>query len=308
MNRPSTSIIIPTWQRPLKLSHCLEGLVHQTIPPDEVVIVYRAEDSETQKIIENYDQRLLIKKVLVSRAGVIVAENAGIKAAQYDLLLFIDDDAVAPVDWIEKIVLRFKKDLELAALGGSDNIVGNEDIRQEKKLVGKVFFFGQIIGNHHQISYGVREVDTLKGVNMAVRRSLTPLLDENLQSEKYHGNGFSWELDLCLTIKRYKGKILFDPSLEVQHYSNHSHVLELPTSKNNARNLTYLFLKHFKFWQLCACLLYFTFIGNARIMGTIRFLIESTRSKAPFYSFKVLLMQWRGVIEGIKLFFTSSKQ
>ncbi len=44
MSTPTTAVVVPSYRRPQLLAACLNGLAAQKHPPDEVVVVYRAED------------------------------------------------------------------------------------------------------------------------------------------------------------------------------------------------------------------------------------------------------------------------
>lgn len=74
------SIVIPTTGRS-SLDRCLEALKAQTRPGNEHVIV---EDTE--------------------RRGASWTRNRGICQAEGDLIAFIDDDCIAPPDWLERLV------------------------------------------------------------------------------------------------------------------------------------------------------------------------------------------------------------
>jgi glucosyl-dolichyl phosphate glucuronosyltransferase len=55
--------------------------------------------------------------LLEKNRGVSQARNAGIKAARGDIIVFMDDDAVAAKDWLEKIVATYES-CEALSVGG----------------------------------------------------------------------------------------------------------------------------------------------------------------------------------------------
>lgn len=86
------SVIIPTVGRET-LAFCRAALAEQTRPPDEVLIIV------------DRDGR-----------GAAWARNEGIGRATGDLIAFLDDDVIPPVDWLERLVAAI--DRHTAAVAG----------------------------------------------------------------------------------------------------------------------------------------------------------------------------------------------
>lgn len=300
-----TSVLIPSYLRPQKLTRCLEALTKQSVMPDEVVVVHRNTDNDTIEVLEKFTPSLPLLIRSIDLPGVIHAENLAINSASGDLLCFIDDDAYAPIDWIEKIKIHFNKNPQLIALGGPDNIIGDEQYRKTVNTFGKLAWYGKLIGNHHHTGAGVHRVQVLKGVNMIVKKDSMPLLDPLLSSEKYKGNGCHWELDVFLRIQKISpdSEILFDTSLEVQHESQHVDIITKENHRNNARNMTYVYLKNLSFMTNFFHFIYLIFIGHARIPGILKiihFLVKNENDK-----FTKIIFAWHGVFEGIKMYYRS---
>jgi hypothetical protein len=83
--------------------------------------------------------------------------------------------------------------------------------------VGKVQWFGRVIGNHHLGAGAARDVDVLKGVNCAYR---APLLRAAGFDRRLAGSGAQlfWELALCLPIRRAGWRLVYDPAIAVDHH------------------------------------------------------------------------------------------
>lgn len=268
------SVLLPTWKREEKLKLALTSLTKQTHPADEVITIYRDIDPEAKTVIDQFRDRLPIKDKMVQEPGVIFAENTALQLATGDLIFFLDDDAEAPPHWIERALNHFKSDPKIGGVGGPDLITEHYDPHYRKLVseIGIVKPYGKIIGNHHHLSEKVLDVDVLKGVNMSFRRDIFPFLDSHLQSNHREGNGSHWELDVCLSIKAKGFRLIFDPQLDVRHNSNHSHFIHNKNIQNNARNLTYVILKHFNIWNRIRFFFYIWFIGNTQIIGLAKFL------------------------------------
>lgn len=269
-------VLIPTWKRLVKLKIALRSLNNQSVLPDRVIVVSRDYDMDkdtVQWISEHKnDFSFCLTHLLVDRPGVIAAENRGLSTITEDIVAFLDDDGEAPPDWI-KVIKETLARTEVVGVGGPDFIVNEvtPGYPVYKEKVGRVTFYGRVIGNHHQLTRGVHEVDVLKGVNMAFKRLGLPLLDEKLSSEHHLGNGSQWELDLCFNALQ-RGKLLFLSDLRVNHYSNHSHFDILGNQKNNAHNIVYVMLKHLPSYRKVVFLFYIFLVGNNQNIGLIKFL------------------------------------
>src|SRR5207237_6255006 len=78
--RPSTSVLIPSYNRPRRLLGCLDGLAAQEVLPDEVIVVWQGDDTATRDAATSCAKRLPYPlRVLHSvEKGVVVAENPAI--------------------------------------------------------------------------------------------------------------------------------------------------------------------------------------------------------------------------------------
>jgi GT2 family glycosyltransferase len=278
------AVIIPTWQRVRKLEACLTSLAAQSLAPDLVLVVARAEDAATHVALEEFRSRLPLEVLVVHSAGVVHAENAAIarlRAQQtHDLVAFLDDDAAAPPGWVAHIQAFFASHSSAAALGGGDIIASEPWSYHDHPAddVGRVKWYGKVVGNHHRKAKGVREVESLKGVNMVVRREQLRPLDHRLQgSDPRRGNGVFWELDLCLGIRGRGGRIFFDPSLLVLHDSDHRSIIPEAVIESTAHNLVLVLRKHLPAWRLAVAWGYFLVIGNAHVKGLGRTIVDWAR-------------------------------
>jgi len=296
-------VLIPTWKRLVKLKIALRSLDNQSVLPDRVIVVSRDIDRETCLwISENRNSfSFTFTHLLIDRPGVIAAENLGLSNITEDIVAFLDDDGEAPPDWI-KVIKKTLSRSDVEGVGGPDYIV-NEVIPGYplfKEEVGKVTFFGRVIGNHHQLSRGIHDVDVLKGVNMAFKRRGLPLLDENLSSEHHLGNGSQWELDLCFNAL-LRGRLLFLSDLRVNHYSNHSHFDLLGNQKNNAHNIVYVMLKHLPIYRKVLFVGHIFLIGNQQNIGFIKFLSLIPNSGLK-RSWQLFISSCEGAIFGLKTY------
>ncbi|MBX0330301.1 glycosyltransferase family 2 protein [Oscillochloris sp. ZM17-4] len=94
MTRPTISAVIPTWGALRFLPACLSALRAQLQPQDEIVLVDNASRDHAGDWARRYapDVRVISLPANLGFAG---GTNAGIRAARGELLLLINDDAMA---------------------------------------------------------------------------------------------------------------------------------------------------------------------------------------------------------------------
>lgn len=217
MNGCSFTVLVPTYRRPVSLQRCLDALEAQTRPAEQVVVVCRAGDQATSDVLDARSSRLPLTTVEVKEPGVVAAMTAGLALAIEDVVAITDDDAAPHLDWLERLSRHFD-DASVAGAGGRD-IMHHERSSEPPTArdVGRVQWFGRVVGNHHLGAGGPRDVDVLKGVNCAYRRDL---LDGIGFDTRLRGPGAQvhWELSLGLALRRRGWRLVYDPSVLVDHY------------------------------------------------------------------------------------------
>ncbi len=106
---PFVSIVIPTRNRALHLERCLETLILQDYPSERFEIVIADDRSTDQtalrvEAIINQTDNPLIRYLRCNHVGANAARNAAIAQSSGDLLCFVDDDILAPPQWLSYIV------------------------------------------------------------------------------------------------------------------------------------------------------------------------------------------------------------
>ncbi|NPT43340.1 glycosyltransferase [Paraburkholderia sp. 1N] len=223
LRKPSVkvSVIVPTYRRTADLARCLAALDAQERRADEVIVIARHDDYATLDWLRTRDTTRPDPRrwiVLVHKPGVVAAYNLGIDSASGDVLCFTDDDAAPHSDWIARIALAFDTDPALGGLGGRDIVHERNGILQgQKPRVGLVRWYGRTIGNHHIGHGAAREVQVLKGVNMAFRREAIGTLrfDARLRGT---GAQVHCEMAFSLDVQRRGWTLIYDPSLLVEHF------------------------------------------------------------------------------------------
>jgi glycosyltransferase involved in cell wall biosynthesis len=113
------TVAIVTYRRPHFLKLCLQSLLRQTVFPDEVLIIWKPSPGDySDRIIKQYEDKLPIRFVIQLKGGFIDALNLAIRLSSGDLTIFIDDDAIAHSQWIERYVKFFNEYPNVGGVSG----------------------------------------------------------------------------------------------------------------------------------------------------------------------------------------------
>jgi hypothetical protein len=202
----------------------------------------------------------------------IAALNGGLDAASGELVAITDDDAVPRSDWLERIERHFA-DPSVGAVGGRDWVHEHGGLVDgSAQAVGLIRWYGRVVGNHHLGVGPSREVQVLKGANLAVRgAAVGPLrLDPELRGS---GNQPHWEMDLCLGLRQSGWKVLYDPEVAVEHYPatrfDEDSRTDRPLSAvaTDVHNETYVLLRRLPMGRRLAALAYGVLVGTRESPG-----------------------------------------
>jgi glycosyltransferase involved in cell wall biosynthesis len=213
---PTISVVICAFTRDRLevLSESVESLRAQTTPAHEIVLVIDHAPELLEevrglwpdlKIIENRERR-----------GLSGARNSGVAEATGDVVAFLDDDAIAGPDWLER----------LAAAYADPNVLGAGGTVRPRWVEGKPSWFPPefdwVVGcTHSGMPQKLEPVRNLVGANMSFRRQ--PLLDVGGFSHDLGRVGTlpvgCEETDLSIRVHQRwpEAEILYDPAAAVEH-------------------------------------------------------------------------------------------
>jgi glycosyltransferase involved in cell wall biosynthesis len=100
------SIVLATLDRPEHLAECLSHLVAQrTTRRTEIIVVDNGPSSMlTPPVVAKFPG---VRMVTEARRGLAYARNRGILASRGEIVVAIDDDVIAPPEWLETLVAPF---------------------------------------------------------------------------------------------------------------------------------------------------------------------------------------------------------
>jgi GT2 family glycosyltransferase len=106
------SVVIPNWNGQRFLQTCLDALLAQTHSPLEIIVVDNASHDGSQAYLKtHYPQVRLIE--LPENRGFTGACNAGMQAAQGELIALLNNDTEVDAHWAAAVVAAFEQHPEV---------------------------------------------------------------------------------------------------------------------------------------------------------------------------------------------------
>ncbi len=99
---PKFSVVVPTYNRPDCLRHCLHSLAQIDYPREafEVIVVDDGSPTCLGNVVAEVEDRLTVRLIRQANAGPASARNTGALAARGEYLVFTDDDCQPTPDWL----------------------------------------------------------------------------------------------------------------------------------------------------------------------------------------------------------------
>lgn len=281
------SVVIPTYRRPNDLQRCLTAFKQQTRPADEIWVIVRDTDTETATFLETFAVAPLPLHIAkVQQPGVIAAMNLGLEQVQGDIVAFTDDDAAPHDDWLSRIEDWFRSDPQIGGVGGRDWVYHGSQLEAgSRPLVGRVQWFGRVIGNHHLGAGPAREVDILKGVNMSFRQAA---IRHRRFEQRLEGSGAQvhFEIFFSLALKQAGWKLIYDPQIGVDHFrgqrfdEDQRDKFNRVAFRNAVHNETLALLEYLPTLRRAIFLLWSVLIGTREAVGLAQWLRLLPQQKA----------------------------
>lgn len=182
-SQPRIAVVVPVSRPHDALRRCLESISEVEYPRKEVIVVDNGVDSEeTYALAKKYGARYVREK----KRGANFARNAGIRAADAEIIAFTDDDVVVEPGWLNAIARAFALDPAIACVTG---LIMPYEIETRAQDMFENWCDGGMRRGYERKVYDRLNVDPVKsgtigvGGNMAFRASVLHIvggLDEAL--------------------------------------------------------------------------------------------------------------------------------
>ncbi|MEV4629908.1 glycosyltransferase family A protein [Micromonospora sp. NPDC049523] len=196
---PRVSIVVPVHNEEESIGPCLDAVLRQTTPADEIIVVDNASTDATRARLARYADRVVL--LTEPRLGVLHARDRGLTAATGDVIGRIDADTRLPPYWVEMVRGLFA-DGTVAAVTGP---VTYYDIRFPVALNA----VDLVLRRAWALLPSRRRLDWLFGANMAVRaRAWHAVRADLCDDRRYHE-----DLDLGIHLHRAGHRVVFAAGL-----------------------------------------------------------------------------------------------
>ncbi|MDQ0924737.1 GT2 family glycosyltransferase [Pseudarthrobacter sp. W1I19] len=214
---PSVSVIVCayTTERWSWLLDVIESLRVQTWAPKEVLVVVDHNDELYERLAATVDDVTVVKNT--GPRGLSGARNTGVGLADSDVVAFLDDDAIAAPDWLERLMALYD-DPEVLGVGGRVEPLWE---------AGRPGYFGEeldwIVGcSHRGLPRVASEVRNVIGANMSFRLDVIRTVGGFNHSLGRQGStplGCE-ETEICIrsTMGAPGCRIVYEPAALVRHH------------------------------------------------------------------------------------------
>ena len=223
MNDPlKLSVVICTYNRADCILDALHSLVQQTLPRNlfEVLLINNNSTDATETLCKNFAQQTPgfgYRYLVETQQGLSHARNRGIAEAAGDIIVFMDDDATAEPDYLEKMCAFFAQTPDAAAGGG--RIYPRFESRRPRWMSHFLLSLASSIDLGNKIKVFTRRQFPI-GANMAVQSRMFAkygLFNPGLGRKGNSMDGAE-EKDFFYRLTAAKEKIYYIPGAIVHHY------------------------------------------------------------------------------------------
>lgn len=214
------SAVVCTHNQARLLAMALDHLVRQEAEPSkwEIVVIDNASTDRTQAVVDDCiraNPRLCIRYIHESRLGLSNARNTGYLAARGAYIAYLDDDALAPVDWIARVIQLAEESAPAPDCFGGKIVPFYLSPRPHWFRDAYETF---TLGDEKR---RLRPGEVLSGSNMVWRREAIEKVGGFNPKLGVSGNELSVGEETAVFLRLWKGNdpiLLYDPELAVRHY------------------------------------------------------------------------------------------
>jgi GT2 family glycosyltransferase len=216
------SVVIPNYQGAKFLAGCLDSLLAQTRPADEIIVADDASRDDSVALIRTkYPQvKLLVRAI---NSGFAACANTGLDAATGDIICLFNNDAEAAPEWLAVIEATLNARPEISTLASSIRLYDRRDVFH---AVGDFYRANGIPGNRGVWQTDIGQYEQTEEVFGACaaasvyrREALAAVRADNPDGKVFDERLFMYceDVDLNLRLRLRGLRCLYVPNARVYH-------------------------------------------------------------------------------------------
>jgi len=194
------SVYVPCYNAEPWLERVLSGLLAQTLPPDEIIVVDDGSRDRTAEIAARFPVILIRQD---HNRGLAAARNAALRAARNELVAALDADVVPDPSWLERLAPHFVN--PRVALGGGKLVEA-----VDRRLADR---WRAVHLPQHWGDAPLENPGFVFGANTLARRSV--LLEAGGYDERFRTNGE--DSDMSFRLRRRGWTTFYEPAALCRH-------------------------------------------------------------------------------------------
>lgn len=206
-------MVVATYRRPDHVRICLDHVSRQTVAPDRIVVIDASPDDTTQHVVADFEGVEYRRNDL--GLGTLAASRAiGTYDATEDVVAFIDDDAYAEPEWLERLLAAYHLP-NVGAVGGRARMGRDGEEHEGMDRIGRFLRNGTLTGNFAANPGRTIDADHMLGANMSVRSDV--LRSFGGIRDYYPGTCLREDSDLALRVRLAGYRVVYAPDAVVLH-------------------------------------------------------------------------------------------
>lgn len=213
------SIIICTLNRHQILRSAIISIIEQSLPKElyEIMVIDNGSEDETKEVVEMLSSGIPnMVYCCEPKKGLSIARNRGIRESTGDIVAFLDDDAVAHPEWLERLYTVYNSDPDVGAAVGKILVLWEHG---KPAYVDEYFegYFGKF--NQGEMRKTLIFPDYLFGSNMSLRRNIALEVGGFREDLGRKGKNLlaAEETDLFYRLSLKGIKVVYEPNAVVYH-------------------------------------------------------------------------------------------
>lgn len=194
-----------------------DSVLAQTYDDIELVVIVDGTTEVYESVTDDYsDYEEVVTECNSENIGLLESRNRGAELASGDVVAFIDDDAVADREWIERLVSAYYEENAIAAGGKMtpDWVAGKPSFLPEE-------FFWLVGVTHRGFTDSPGEVRNTFGSNISFRINAFEELNgfnADIGGREGEANLQGGETEICARLSSKYGRgVQYDPNAKVAH-------------------------------------------------------------------------------------------